>query len=168
MTDTAMDNKVNNKKFSFIQKKIEVPVEITDDNGNTRYFILRKANGTAVKNFRNVILSGAKVQNDKIVGFGNLADAEPVLLANCMRELVFDANGQRVGDKPVDVATVLSWDHDVIKELHDEVKKISNLSDVTGVDLNPEEKVKRLNKELAEAMVELAEWQKNEATRKNS
>jgi predicted phosphatase len=62
----------------------------------------------------------------------------------------------------------LSWDHDVIKELHDEVKKISNLSDVTGVDLNPEEKVKRLNKELEEAMVELAEWQKNEATRKNS
>lgn len=155
-------------KRQFKLTKVEIPVEIEYEDGSTHQFILRKANGAAIRTFRNVILSGAKIKDDKIIGFGNMADAEPTLVAACLRELTVDpATGRRLGDKPVDVHTVLAWDYKVIKELHDTVKEISDMKDMDGIDTSPEDKVKRLRKELDEAEKALVESKEDDSIRKN-
>ena len=156
-------------KRTYKLTKVEIPVEIEYEDGTLHHFVLRKANGNAIKNFRNVILSGAKLKDDKIIGFGNMADAEPTLVASCLRELLLDPHtGKKLGDKPVDVQTVLTWDYKIIKELNEDIKRISDMEDMDGPDKTPQDKVTRLAKELEEAKKALLESKENDAIRKNS
>lgn len=171
MTVTAETqvNSVEQKKFSYRLKKVEIPLTMEDDDGNVKHYVLKKANGAAVAAFRNALLAGAKIQGDKIVGMGNIADAEPVLVAACLREIVYDSNGKKIQDLAVHPPTVLSWDYSIVQELFTEIKKISDLKDLMGgADNTPADKVKRLEKELAEARVELEQDNKSKAELKNS
>lgn len=149
--------------LNFRIKKVEIPVQLEDDDGKVRNFVLRKANGAAVSAFRNALMAGAKIEKNKVTGIGNIADAEPVLVAACLKEVVTDDRGTRL-ERPVTVEYVRSLDYSVIESLFTTVKQISDLKNLLGANETPEDKIKRLNTELAEAMQEKAD----EEERKNS
>jgi hypothetical protein len=154
----------NGKKLKFVLKKVEVPVEIEYEDGTTHHFILRKANGSAIAAFRKVMLQNAKIQGNNMVGIGNAAEAEPVLIAQCMREVTYDGENKRTGDKPVSSELIRSWDYSLIRNIMDELKKISDMKDLYNESADPKERIAELDKERAELEAALAE----EEARKNS
>lgn len=157
------ESTANNGKLKFVLKKVEIPIEIDYEDGTTHHFILKKANGTAVKEFRKVTMRGAKIQGNAIVGLGNSAEAEHVLIAQCLREVTFDGEGKRTGDRPVSADVISSWEYPVIRGILEKLQEISDMKDIIGNSNNPKERLAEIEKEKLELEQMLAE----EEQRKN-
>lgn len=149
--------------LNFRIKKVEIPVQLEDDDGKVRNFVLRKANGAAIASLRNSLMMNAKIVKNKVTEVNNMADGEPVLVAACLKELVKNHQGIVV-EQPVTVEYVRSLDYTIIDSMFNTIVKISDLGNLFGNKESNEDKIKRLNTELAEAMQEKAD----EEERKNS
>lgn len=103
---------------------VEVPVSIRG-----RKYLLREADGAAAVKYRNANTRGARMDKDaKIVTLGEIAEAEPVLVAACLCPL--DGTGKVRYDpagNPVTatVQLVLTFRAATIRELFRKVKEIS-------------------------------------------
>lgn len=127
-----------------------------------RNYILMEATADAAVRYRNAAARAGKWADGKVVGFENIADAEPLLVALCLAE-TNDRGEMRLkhDNTPITVAEGLirKWPHRVLKRLFDRVKVLSP-------DLFPELTREELVKERERIDREIAEWDAKEETKK--
>lgn len=88
---------------------------------------LREASGAASVKYKNAVMSGMVLGPDgKPTSAKNLADTEPFLVSLCLFKIG--------SEKPVELATVLSWPSRVQKRLYKLVKEISDLDETKATD----------------------------------
>lgn len=95
----------------------EVPVKMGGKN-----YVLKEASAAAVCQYRNAITAAAKMGPDgKPTAFGNVADAEPLLVSLCLFEV---RDGKQL---PVPLIQVRGWKNSVTSKLFERVQKISDM-----------------------------------------
>ena len=117
-----------------------VPVTI-----GTEKYILNEATGEVYAKYRNASVKSARLSDKgKVVGIGDVADADYVLLAACM-ERVTDS-----GNVAMTIAEVKAWPSRVSIKLIDRIKAISGIDDEEDTVESLEEQIKDLQEKLAE------------------
>lgn len=105
------------ESLNFDASALEIPVTVGKDK-----YILREASGDAACNYRNKITSCAKRVGEETVIDGPIADAEPMLVSECLFRV--DEEGKAFSFH-VDTATVREWPHRIVEVLFDKIQEIS-------------------------------------------
>lgn len=100
---------------------IEVPVSFKG-----KKYLLLEASGEASRRFQNKSISGARLEDGKVSGLSNTADAQFVLLAACIIA--------EEGRKPVDESVIKLWPHRMTKRLFERCKEISELDEDDSIE----------------------------------
>lgn len=131
---------------------VEVPVHL----GKTVYN-LREASGGVATKYRNATMRGMRVEDQKVVGMDNIADAEPLLVSLCLCKTddkgatLFDRNGNPI---TVTLAFVQALPSRIQKALYAKVREIS-----PGLD--EKETKESLTKRLADTQQKLTALEKD-------
>ena len=100
------------------------PVEVCVTIGSKRY-VLCEPTGDADVKYRNALTRHAKLGPSGVAeSIGEIADAEPILIANCLFEIQENDSGDIVKRTPVHVRTIRGWREPVQKALFDKLQKI--------------------------------------------
>lgn len=114
-----------------------------------RKYLLKEATADAAVRYRNAAARAARMTDGKVTGVDGIAEAEPLLVANCLFELRGDG-----GTGPlVSVTTIKGWAVRVQKQLFDRIKEMSD-----GLVDTPTAEV--LEREIAERQRQLADLRK--------
>lgn len=105
-------------ELNFDLDVVEVPVQIGD-----QHFLLREASGEAGKKYTNAQTRGMRVEDGKVIGFGDMAEADHVLLSSCL----FRVEDGKPTEKRVGVDTIAKWKNKIVKALVEKCKEISDL-----------------------------------------
>jgi hypothetical protein len=122
---TAVDEFV----FDDITRK-EAPVRV----GGKQYVLL-EANGDAAFRWRNACAKAAKMSSGKVVGVGDIADTEALLVSMCLYETDEKGMWRQMPDGSPDpkyqvpVQVIRSWPYRCIKPLFDWVRENSALEE---------------------------------------
>lgn len=99
-----------------------------------RPYALREASESAAVAYRNVITSGVKIVDGQVSGVGNIAEAQPVLLSQCLYraeqegrqgKVPLDAMGNADFRHLVPMSWVKGLPAHIVKQLFDTVKEMS-------------------------------------------
>jgi len=105
---------------------IRVPVKLAG-----KHYVLREATGHVAAQYKNKLMASTELGPDsKPVKVRNLADLDPWIVANCLR----DEN-----DLPVKEQTVRSWPSHIVEALATRAKRIS------GIDTSDEDEEETKN-----------------------
>lgn len=145
----------NQQQHPFVFESLEPrQVDVTIEG---RAHLLKEASEAASVRWRNAQVGSARIGADgKINRIGDIADAEPLLLSDCL----FEKSGEGVNPplKPVPVATIRSWPSRVVKPLVEWVMRSSGLEE--------RETKETLEKRLAEVQEKLASIKEEEDAKK--
>ena len=124
---------------------LQVPVEL---GGNK--FILTEASGNAAVEWKNAIMLATRMEEGKVVGLGELADSEPLLVSKCLYYADKDGGlpvrgNQADPSKLVPLNLIRSWPAKVVRKLFQRVQEISLLNET-----NQEETLETLDEKIAE------------------
>jgi hypothetical protein len=120
-----------------------VPVRV----GNKQY-VLREANGEATRRYHNALMKGARLDADgKPASFGDMADAELVLLQACL----CDGSGRQLP-----MQTLACWPGRVLRPLFEKAQEISELKKGDDSEAGLVKREEALTKELGEVREKLA------------
>ncbi len=101
---------VINLSLTPVERKYEIDGEV---------YTLREATGTAAMDYQNAILKCTRFgPNGKPIGFSNLANTEPMLVASCL----VNSKGLKVGYN-----TIVGWPSRILTALYKKAKEISEL-----------------------------------------
>lgn len=104
-------------KKSFSTKINTVDIEIDGID-----YVLKQASAGVSRDYRNKQASIVKLgPNGKPVGFNDIGSVEPFLVSKCL--FVKDT------DKPVSYNTVCEWPENVVREIYDDIREMSNLKE---------------------------------------
>jgi hypothetical protein len=118
----------DNGTYDFDFSSLE-PIVKTIKHRNGKVYFLKEADEDLVCKWQNMHVAAAKMADGKVVGVSGVADAEPVLVAGCLKEVIYASDGTVKQEKVVTVQEVRSWSHKIIKPLFEEAKRISGLDD---------------------------------------
>lgn len=91
-------------------------------------FALREASEGDKILWREAQFAAERYSDGKLIGYEGLAETSLILLAQCVKELLFDAQGNVSGEKPVSKTTIRTWPSRVGEQLFDMAKEISELN----------------------------------------
>ena len=108
---------------------IEIPVSI-----GGKKFLLREATEDAAVKYRNKLAAAGRMVDGKVVGIGDIADAEPLLVSLCLLEL-YEVNGPdglpQQRERPVLLSTVRGWPAKVVKAIFDKCMETVSYTHLT-------------------------------------
>ncbi len=89
-------------------------------------YVLREAMGDAVVKYRNKVTSAASLSSEgKLAKVGNIADAEPGLVASCLYRVTDTGVEELVTEQ-----FVRNLPNRIMKRLYDTIKEISDMDEV--------------------------------------
>lgn len=97
-----------------------VPVSIAGRN-----YLLEEADGETGELYQNRMAAAGKLQDGKVVGIGDIASIQSLLVSRCLWEA--DNDGKPI--RRVPHATVKAWPNRIVKQLFDRAMEISDLSE---------------------------------------
>ncbi len=101
------------------------PQSIEVEIGNKKY-MLREADEAGACKYRNCLTSATKFDaNGRPIGVDGLHDAEAVLVSVCL----FEVYGNNNEERPVLLAAIRKWRHELVKDLFRHARRISGLEE---------------------------------------
>jgi hypothetical protein len=151
---------------------VQIPITF---NGK-RYWLV-EAFGDAVAEYRNALMSGAKINTNadgkpKTMSMGSMADAALILVSKCLFGAADDGTIRTDAFNNVDIryrvplSTVRVWPNRVLEPLFDKVKQISGIDEADSVE-TLEKKIAELTRRLT-VLKKSKETHEQELLAKNS
>lgn len=109
---------------------------------------VREASADAAAQFRNHGLRSARFADGKLLGMGDVANGQSLLVSLCLWEEVANpSDPTQPGFRPVDIKVVRAWPERVVKELFEWISKVSMLDEADTEEVL-EKRISELQKKL--------------------
>lgn len=128
--------------ISLVQVKVTV---------GKKEYVLQEADADTARRYRNMAVSGAKMDDGKVIGVRGIGDLELFLVGECLFEASETQGTPSLGRK-VDAKTLQSWKSYIISDIFRRAKEISRLDEPLTLDdaLRQREKLDQTIQQLEE------------------